>query len=54
MFLNNYMDTCVFEDIEHKGHSELWNDQRRSGEKTLIAPLKMILAKSLTLAWTLH
>ena len=26
-----YMDTCVFEDIEQKWHSELWNDQRRNG-----------------------
>ena len=25
------MDTCVFEDIEQKWHSELWNDQRRNG-----------------------
>ena len=26
-----YMDTCVFEDIEQKWHSELWNDRRRNG-----------------------
>ena len=26
-----YMDTCVFEDIEQKWHSELWNDERRNG-----------------------
>ena len=24
------MDTCIFEDIEQKWHSELWNDQRRN------------------------
>ena len=26
-----YMDTCVFEDIDQKWHSELWNDRRSNG-----------------------
>ena len=26
-----YMDVCIFEDLEQKWHLELWNDQRRNG-----------------------